>query len=64
MANILVTGGACYIGSHTCLVLAQNGYTPVAFDNLVHGHRELVQWGPFELRVRSIAKEFAPMLDR
>jgi UDP-glucose 4-epimerase len=48
MANILVTGGAGYIGSHTCLALAQNGYTPVAFDNLVNGHREFVQWGPFE----------------
>lgn len=48
MPNILVTGGAGYIGSHTCLALAQNGYTPVAFDNLVNGHREFVQWGPFE----------------
>jgi UDP-glucose 4-epimerase len=48
MANILVTGGAGYIGSHTCLALAQKGYAPVVFDNLVNGHRELVQWGPFE----------------
>lgn len=48
MLNILVTGGAGYIGSHTCLALARNGYRPVAFDNLVNGHREFVQWGPFE----------------
>ncbi|MCP4618224.1 MAG: UDP-glucose 4-epimerase GalE [Bradyrhizobium sp.] len=48
MANILVTGGAGYIGSHTCLALAQNGHTPIAFDNLGNGHREFVQWGPFE----------------
>lgn len=48
MANILVTGGAGYIGSHTCLALAQNGHTPIAFDNLGNGHRESVQWGPFE----------------
>jgi UDP-glucose 4-epimerase len=48
MPNILVTGGAGYIGSHTCLALAQNGHTPVTFDNLVNGHREFVQWGPFE----------------
>jgi UDP-glucose 4-epimerase len=48
MANILVTGGAGYIGSHTCLALAKKGYTPVVFDNLVNGHREFVQWGPFE----------------
>jgi UDP-glucose 4-epimerase len=48
MANILVTGGAGYIGSHTCLALAKKGYTPVVFDNLVNGHREFVRWGPFE----------------
>jgi UDP-glucose 4-epimerase len=48
MANILVTGGAGYIGSHTCLALAKTGYTPVVFDNLINGHREFVQWGPFE----------------
>jgi UDP-glucose 4-epimerase len=49
MVNILVTGGAGYIGSHTCLALAEKGYTPVVYDNLVNGHREFVQWGPFEL---------------
>jgi UDP-glucose 4-epimerase len=48
MTNILVTGGAGYIGSHTCLALAEKGYTPVVYDNLVNGHREFVQWGPFE----------------
>jgi UDP-glucose 4-epimerase len=48
MSNILVTGGAGYIGSHTCLALAQNGFRPVVFDNLVNGHRGFVQWGPFE----------------
>jgi UDP-glucose 4-epimerase len=48
MTNILVTGGAGYIGSHTCLRFAQKGYTPVVLDNLVNGHREFVRWGPFE----------------
>jgi len=38
--NILVTGGAGYIGSHACKALAQAGYTPVSFDNLVYGHRQ------------------------
>src|SRR5262249_61149284 len=28
--------------------LAKNGHTPIAFDNLGNGHRESVQWGPFE----------------
>ncbi|UCE02612.1 MAG: UDP-glucose 4-epimerase GalE [Candidatus Latescibacterota bacterium] len=44
---ILVTGGAGYIGSHTCKVLAQSGFRPVVLDNLVYGHREAVKWGPF-----------------
>jgi len=45
--NILVTGGAGYVGSHACLALAQAGFTPVVFDNLSNGHRAFVQWGPF-----------------
>jgi UDP-arabinose 4-epimerase len=43
---VLVTGGAGYIGSHTCKALARAGYTPVAFDSLEHGHRWAVRWGP------------------
>jgi len=48
MTEILVTGGAGYIGSHACKALAQAGYTPVVFDSLVYGHEWAVQWGPFE----------------
>jgi UDP-arabinose 4-epimerase len=47
MKTVLVTGGAGYIGSHTCKVLAEAGYTPVTFDNLVYGHQWAVNWGPF-----------------
>ena len=47
MQHVLVTGGAGYIGSHTCKTLAQRGITPVVLDNLVYGHREAVRWGPF-----------------
>jgi UDP-glucose-4-epimerase GalE len=43
---VLVTGGAGYIGSHTCKALARAGYTPVTFDSLEHGHRWAVRWGP------------------
>ncbi|MGJ7493699.1 UDP-glucose 4-epimerase GalE [Variovorax sp. RT4R15] len=32
--NILVTGGAGFIGSHTCVALAAAGYTPLILDNL------------------------------
>lgn len=46
--TILVTGGAGYIGSHTCKALAQAGYTPVAVDNLIYGHPWAVKWGPLE----------------
>ena len=45
--NVLVTGGAGYIGSHTCKALAGAGYTPVTFDNLVYGHKWAVRWGSF-----------------
>ena len=45
--NILVAGGAGYIGSHACKALSQAGYTPVAYDNLVYGHESAVKWGPF-----------------
>ena len=34
--NILVTGGLGYIGSHTCVVLAEAGYRPVVVDNLAN----------------------------
>jgi len=44
--NVLVTGGAGYIGSHTCKVLAQRGYNPVVLDNLSTGHKDFVKWGP------------------
>src|SRR5437762_1254542 len=44
--NILVTGGAGYIGSHTCKALFHAGFTPVALDNLSTGHAHFVKWGP------------------
>ena len=47
MRPILVTGGAGFIGAHTCKDLAAHGFLPIAFDNLSRGHRDAVQWGPF-----------------
>ena len=44
--QVLVTGGAGYVGSQTSKALAANGYRPVVFDNLSTGYRELVRWGP------------------
>ena len=45
--KILVAGGAGYIGSHTAKALARAGYEPIVLDNLGHGHRWAVRWGPF-----------------
>ncbi len=44
--SVLVAGGAGYIGSHVCKVLAQSGYTPVTLDNLCTGRRDFVRFGP------------------
>ncbi|MBD2431675.1 MULTISPECIES: UDP-glucose 4-epimerase GalE [Fischerella] len=41
--TILVTGGAGYIGSHAVLALLQAGYEVLILDNLVYGHRDLVE---------------------
>ena len=49
MRKILVTGGAGFIGSHTCKALARAGFTPVTYDNLSTGHRWAVKWGPLEI---------------
>ena len=46
--HVLVVGGAGYVGSHTCLKLAEAGYSPVVYDNLSNGHAEFVRWGPLE----------------
>ena len=43
---VLVTGGAGYIGSHCCKLLARHGYLPVVYDNLSTGNRKAVKWGP------------------
>jgi UDP-glucose-4-epimerase GalE len=62
--NILVTGGAGYVGSHTCKLLAVAGYEPITFDNLSTGFKSSVKWGPLivgelsqtELLVKSFEK--------
>lgn len=67
MSAILVTGGAGFIGSHTCKVLAQAGYLPVSFDNLVYGNKTAVKWGPLEIgdildkeRISCVLKKYKP----
>ncbi len=41
--NILVTGGAGYIGSHTCVELLNEGYDVVVIDNLSNSKKESLE---------------------
>ena len=43
--NVLVVGGAGYIGSHCVRQLSAAGHRPVVLDNLVYGHRAAVSPG-------------------
>jgi UDP-arabinose 4-epimerase len=65
---VLVTGGAGFIGSHTCKALAKAGLIPVAYDNLSNGHDWAVKWGPLERgdlldksRLRAILDRYRPV---
>ncbi len=41
--NILVTGGAGFIGSHTCVELIESGYKVIVVDNLINSSKEAVR---------------------
>lgn len=47
LPNVLVVGGAGFIGSHVTKMLSRSGYHPIVFDNLSSGHREAVTCGTF-----------------
>lgn len=49
MTSIFVTGGAGYIGSHTCKALRRTGFNPITYDNLERGNPESVKWGALEV---------------
>jgi UDP-glucose 4-epimerase len=40
--NILLTGGAGYIGTHTALTLLESGHLPVLFDNFSNSHKKIL----------------------
>ena len=46
--NVIVTGGAGYIGSHACKALQNAGYVPITVDNLSTGWSDAVKFGPLE----------------
>ncbi len=65
--NILLTGGAGYIGSHIAYALKQAGHVPVTLDDLSHGHLWAVRFGPFvegdigdEQCIRAVCNEYKP----
>ena len=55
--SILVSGGAGYIGSHTCVELIQAGYDIVVADNLVNSSREAIR------RVEQIVGRQVPFVE-
>mgnify|MGYP000215213021 FL=1 len=55
--NVLVAGGAGYIGSHTVKRLKEAGHSPVVFDNLSRGHQAAV-------RILGVPAVFADLNDR
>ena len=48
--KVLVTGGAGFIGSHTCLTLLQKGYEVVVIDSYTNSNKKSLQ------RVRDILR--------
>lgn len=65
--KIIVTGGAGYIGSHTCKLLRSKGFEPIVLDNLTTGYRDFVKWGLLELGdlhntqfVTDVLKKYSP----
>ncbi len=63
--NILVTGGAGYIGSHIVRDLGVYGYNPIIYDNLSTGNKENILCGEFNLgdigdsdRVKDTIREY------
>lgn len=61
--RILVTGGAGYIGSHTCLALLEAGHDVVVVDNLSNSKEEALRRVK-ELAGRPVAFHRADLLDR
>ena len=47
MPNVLVVGGAGYIGSHMVAILLKQGFLVSVFDNLSRGHKDACEGAHF-----------------
>jgi UDP-glucose-4-epimerase GalE len=68
MRKVLVTGGAGYIGSHTCKALRRVGFEPIVYDNLSRGNQWAVKYGPLEVghlddsaRLMAVLERYRPI---
>jgi UDP-glucose 4-epimerase len=63
--HVLVTGGAGFIGAHSCRVLLEGGHRVTALDDLSHGKREALPQGAdlrvFDVRSPQLAAELAQL---
>ena len=50
MTKLLITGGAGFIGSHTCLSLLEKGYKVIILDSLINSKDEVIN------RIKKICK--------
>ena len=55
--NILVTGGAGYIGSHTSKALIRQGFDTIILDNFCSGKRELIPEGTADVVEKDLAEK-------
>jgi UDP-arabinose 4-epimerase len=60
--DVLVTGGAGFIGSHACKRLAAGGYRPVVLVS--RGRRDAVKWGPLETGSTGDRNRVTEVLDK
>jgi UDP-glucose-4-epimerase GalE len=64
MLNVLVIGGAGYIGSHTARVLRKHGHQVIIYDNLSTGHDFLAKGFEFVKGDIADSNKLRPVLDR
>jgi UDP-glucose-4-epimerase GalE len=62
--QVILTGGAGFIGSHVAKELANAGYEPVVLDNLRAGHRYAAKWGSLEVVDLSDRKQLRTTLTK